>query len=122
MDLSLTSYQAVSVFASELIGALTLPSRRDVEESLDRLEQLPRGAGLRDPRIADQLRAQQLEWFDSGTPTRIFHERFDDVSAAEGAAVLAFLEAFRDQHGANFPFDELDTAIDRYWSRFGPGR
>ena len=118
MDSSLTSYQAVSVFASELIGSLTQPSRADVEESLDRLQQLPPTAGLRDPRTADLLREQQLEWFDSGTPTKIFHDRFDDVSATEGAAILTFLEAFRDQHGADFPFDELDTAIERYWARF----
>jgi hypothetical protein len=64
------------------------------------------------------LRAQQLEWFDSGTPTAIFHERFDGLSDAEGAAVLAFLAAFRDAHGADFPFGEVDAAIDRHWSRY----
>jgi hypothetical protein len=118
MDISLASYQSVSVFASELIGALTQPSRTDVEASLDLLQQLPPTAGLRDPRTADLLREQQLEWFDSGTPTRVFHERFDGVTATEGAAVLSFLEAFRDRHGANFPFGELDAAIGRYWNSF----
>jgi hypothetical protein len=53
-----------------------------------------------------------------GTPTAIVHERFDDLSAAEGSAVLAFLEAFRDEHGADFPFGELDVAINRHWSAF----
>jgi len=119
MDIALDRYDKVSVFASELIGALTKPDRNDVLASLDRLDQLPPELGLSDPAVADPLRRQQLEWFDSGTPTAIFEERFNDLSDPEGAAILAFLEAFRDQHGANFPFGELDTAIDRHWAQFG---
>jgi hypothetical protein len=121
MDHALNNYKDVSVFASELIGALTEPSRDDVVESLGRLEQLPPELALSNPAIGDELRRQQLEWFDSGTPTRIFEERFNDLGTLEGAAILAFLEAFRAKHGANFPFGELDTAIERHWARFrGP--
>ena len=121
MDRALNNYKDVSVFASELIGALTKPSRDDVVESLERLEQLPPELALSNPTIGDELRRQQLEWFDSGTPTRIFEERFNDLGPLEGAAILAFLEAFRAKHGANFPFGELDAAIDRHWGRFrGP--
>jgi hypothetical protein len=121
MDLALNNYNDVSVFASELIGALTKPSRTDVLESLARLEQLPPELALSDPAIAGPLRQQQLEWFDSGAPTAIFEERFNGLGAAEGTAILAFLEAFRAKHGANFPFGELDAAIDRHWARFrGP--
>jgi len=118
MDLSLTRYGQVSIFASELIGALTEPSRDDVVASLDRLEDLPPELRLSDPAVSGELRRQQLEWFDSGTPSGIFHERVDGLSADEGGAVLAFLEAFREQHGENFPFGELDAAIDRHWARF----
>jgi hypothetical protein len=118
MDSALNQYGSVSVFASELIGALTEPSRADVVASLDRLEQVPPGLALADPTTRELLRAQQLEWFDSGTPTAIFHERFDGLTPAEGSAILAFLEAFREQHEANFPFGELDAAIDRHWARF----
>jgi hypothetical protein len=118
MYLALTQYKSVSVFASELVGVLTKPERRDVEESLERLEQLPPGLTLSNPMVAAALRKQQLEWFDSGTPTAAFEERFGDLTEAEGAAILAFLEAFRDQHGEDFPFDELDTAIDRHWARY----
>lgn len=118
MDLSLTRYKTVSVFASELVGALTKPSRADVVRSLDLLEQHPPGLTLSDPTTAGLLREQQLEWFDSGAPTAIFEERFDALDAREGGAILAFLEAFREQHGAGFPFDELDVAIDRHWAAF----
>lgn len=118
MHLSLTRYDSVSVFASELVGALTEPSRDDVVASLDRFEQLATDPATRNPAVADLLRSQQLEWFDSGTPTALFHERFDDLHAAEAGAVLAFLEAFRAEHGASFPFGELDAAIGRYWARF----
>ena len=118
MSFALYDYKAVSVFASELLGALTRPSRDDVVASLDRLGQLPPELGLSDPAIAEPLRRQQLEWFDSGTPTAIFDERFGDLTPAEGGAILAFLEAFGEQHGENFPFDEVDTAIERHWIQF----
>jgi hypothetical protein len=114
---ALASYSSVSVFASELIGALTEPSRMDVVEALDQLARLPSQLGLPQDMI-ELLRKQQLEWFDSGSPTGIFHERFDSLTHAEGAAILAFFVAFQEAHGANFPFNELQTAVDRYWARY----
>lgn len=114
---SLESYDSVSVFASALIGALTEPSRTDVVEALDQLARFPSELGLPDDMI-ELLRKQQLEWFDSGTPTAIFHERFDNLTHAEGAAILAFFIAFQEANGANFPFDELETAVDRYWAHY----
>lgn len=116
MDIALTRYRSTSVFASELIGALTKPSRGDVEASLDRLAELPPGLTLSDPPVADALRRQQLEWFDSGAPSALFEERFGDLTVAERAAVVAFLQAFRDEHGQDFPFGELDAALDRHWA------
>src|SRR6185436_893876 len=107
--------------ASELISALTEPSRDDVVTSLDRLAELPPGMTLSNPAVAEQLRKQQLEWFDSGAPTALFEERFSDLTDDEGAAILAFLEAFRDQQGASFPFGELDAAIERHWARYRRG-
>lgn len=114
---ALESYGSVSVFASELVGALTLPRRADVEDALDRAAGSGSGLGLPDD-VAAPLRRQQLEWFDSGTPSAIFHERFDGLTRAEGAAVLAFLDAFREAHGEDFPFDELQTAVGRHWARY----
>jgi hypothetical protein len=114
---SLETYTSISVFASELIGALTEPSRKDVEEGLDRVTQIQSQLGLPADMI-ELLRKQQLEWFDSGSPAAIFHERFDNVTHTEGAAILAFFVAFGEVHGANFPFDELKTPVDRYWARY----
>ena len=114
---SLESYASVSVFASELIGALTEPSRTDVVEALDRLARFQSELGLQD-HMTELLRKQQLEWFDSDTPLAIFHERFDNLTHAEGAAILAFFVAFQEAHGADFPFGELETAVDRYWARY----
>jgi hypothetical protein len=114
---SLESYAFVSVFASELIGALTEPSRTDVVEALDQVARLPSELGLPDD-MTQLLRKQQLEWFESGTPAAIFHERFGNLAHAEGVAILAFFVAFQEAHGADFPFDELETAIDRYWARY----
>ncbi|HYK05860.1 MAG TPA: hypothetical protein VE974_29210 [Thermoanaerobaculia bacterium] len=114
---ALESYESLSVFASELVGALTEPSRADVVESLDRLARLPSGVGL-PPDTAELLRKQQLEWFDSGVPAAMFNERVNSLTPAEGAAILAFFEAFQAAHGDDFPFGELQTAIDRYWGRY----
>ncbi|MDH3975952.1 MAG: hypothetical protein OEV42_16885 [Deltaproteobacteria bacterium] len=114
---SLKSYVSVSVFASELITALTEPSRTDITDALDHVDQIPSGLGF--PKdMTDLLRKQQLEWFDSGVPSAIFHERFDRLTQAEGAAILAFLVAFQEAHGADFPFGELETAIDRHWAHY----
>lgn len=114
---SLKSYASVSVFASELIGALTEPSRTDVVDALDQVAQFPSELGLPGD-MTELLRKQQLEWFDSGTPTAIFHERFDNLTHVEGAAILAFFVALQEAHGADFPFEELETAVDRYWARY----
>jgi hypothetical protein len=51
--------------------------------------------------------------FDSGIPTAIFHEHFDNLTHSEGAAILAFFVAFQEAHGADFPFDELEIAVNR---------
>jgi hypothetical protein len=114
---SLESYASVSVFASELIGALTKPSRTDVVAASDQIARSPSELGLPGD-MTELLRKQQLEWFDSGIPTAIFHERFDNLTHSEGAAILAFFVAFQEPHGADFPFDELETAVDRYWARY----
>ncbi|HZS41807.1 MAG TPA: hypothetical protein VFF06_33490 [Polyangia bacterium] len=114
---SLASYDSVSIFASELLGALTEPDRADVVKTLDRLARAAPALGLPDD-VTQRLHGQQLEHFDSGRPTATFHERFDDLTHAEGAAILAFLVAFQESHGEDFPFDEIQIAIDRRWSRY----
>lgn len=119
MHLVLTRYDALTVFAVEVVGALTEPSREDVVAALDRLADLPPGLGLTEGPTGDLLRRQQLEWFDSGTPSAIFHERFDELTPAEGRAVLEFLEELRATRGDEFLFGEIDAAIARHWGRFG---
>lgn len=114
LDASLRSYSSLSIFASELVGALTEPSRGDVEEALDRVGQ----AAALPPGTFEQLREQQLEWVDSGGPLAIFRERVDGLTDREGAAVLAFFDAFALAHGADFPFGELEIAVARHWSRY----
>jgi hypothetical protein len=114
---ALAHYGSLSIFASELIGALTAPSRIDVEKGLDRMVGIPAGLGLPDD-MAEIIRKQQLEWFDTGAPSLLFHERFDNLTDNEGAAILAFLIAFKKDHDADFPFGELDVAIERFWSRY----
>jgi len=114
---ALEAYDTLSVFASELIGALTEPSRTDVVESLDRLAQIPRGASFPQATL-DLLRLQQLAWYDEGIPQALFRDRVEPMTDAEGAAILAFFLAMKDAHGDDFPFDELAVAIDRRWGRY----
>lgn len=117
LHMALASNDAVSVFASELIEELIEPAREDVVSALDQLEQNRSELRLPDEMI-ELLRKQQLEWIDSGAPTATFHERFDKLTREEGAAILAFLVAFEEAYGEDFPFGELETAIERYWSRY----
>lgn len=117
VEAALESYASVSILVSELVGALTEPARTDITEALDRVAKIPPALGW-PSEMTDILRKQQLEWFDSGASAAIFHERFDSLTHAEGAAILAFLEALWEGHGVDFPFGEPQIAIDRYWSRF----
>jgi hypothetical protein len=116
MEAALAHYSSLSVFVSELVGALTEPSRDDVVQALDLAAKIPGGLGG-----SELLRDQQLAWFDAGTPAAIFRDRVEGLTDAEGAAVLAFFRMLSDAHGADFPFDELQTAIDRRWGRYGVG-
>lgn len=123
MDRCLTSYPALRDFAQELVDALTRPEREDILRTLDKLAGWQAtGPELLDPPTMAALRARQLEWFDSGEPLECFHQRFDPLSDAEGQAVLVFLRAVRDEHGADFPSGAPGTAIDRHWSRYADRR
>jgi hypothetical protein len=113
----LENYAELSNFVAELIGALTRPEPGDVQQALERVAQIPTGMGL-SPETLEQLRRQQLEWSNSGAPLKTFTERVESLSAAEGAAILAFLVLVRDTHGKDFPFHEPQIAIDRYWARY----
>lgn len=105
-------YDSLGYFVAELIGALTEPTRDDVVQALDRAAQIPASMGL-SPDTLRQLRQQQLEWFDSGTPQVIYRERMTGLSDAERAAIVSFLATVRDTHADDFPFNEPQTAIDR---------
>jgi hypothetical protein len=109
---------SVSVFVSELVGALTERSRNDVVEALNRATQMPPGFGLSNA-TASPLRKHEVEWFDSGAPLAIFHERVDSLTPAEGAAILALFLALRVTHGAAFPFRELDVVSNATGSEAG---
>jgi len=115
LSASVNSYESVDFFVDVLIGTLTKPSRPDIVESYDYLAQ--RSPGLPDDML-ELLREQQLEYFDSGEQLAQFHERFDSLTVEEGKAVLAFLVALKEYYDKDFPFGELDKAIDRYWSRY----
>jgi hypothetical protein len=117
MAAGIEHYPALAGFVAELVGALTEPAREDVMSSLDRLAEIPIRAGLPASTLG-LLRQQQLEWYDSGAPRAQYAARVVGLSAEQGAAIHAFLAAIRDAHGGDFPFDELQVAIDRHWGRY----
>jgi hypothetical protein len=117
LDSCVQYYSSISVFASELIGTLTEPSRTDIIESFNHITQSQSGLRLPDDMI-ELLKKQQLEWFDSGSPTVIFYERFNNVTNDEGRAILKFFEVFQELYDPDFPFNELGTAVERYWIRY----
>ncbi len=117
MRASLKSYQSLSIFVSEFLGSLTKPTREDIEEGINRLSSIPDKVGLSEETL-EKLREQQMEWYESGTPGAIFHQRATGFTHTEGKAVLTFLETLRKTHGEDFPFDEIDEAIDRHWVQY----
>ena len=118
LHVSLAHDDIVSVFSSGLIGVLTKPNPQDGIDTLHRLREIPsEETGLTDDTL-NQIEKQQAEWFSSTIPGAIFHERFNNLTHDEGAAILAFLVAYEKAFGMDFPFDELKTAIDRYWYQY----
>jgi hypothetical protein len=109
-------YDRLGAFVAELVTALTVPAREDVVTSLDRLERFPVEVVGMAPAPLGPLRQQQLDWFDSGHPTAQFRARIETLTAAESAAISQFLIALRDRHTDDFPFNELDVALDRHWA------
>jgi hypothetical protein len=112
LHLGVVCYDRLVTFVAELVDALTEPTRDDIVEMLDSIAEIPPGIGLA-PETLQELRRQQLMWFDSGGPVATYRERISALSAGERAAVLEFLETIRDAHGEDFPHDELQIAIDR---------
>lgn len=117
MVAALDEYASLTVFASRLIDQLVPVTRADVEATYDLLAQMRRrtGAGLPDDTLAT-LRAQAREALDeanAGEPARLAR-RFASVTPGEAGAILAFLRAFAERHGADFPGNELARAC-AYW-------
>lgn len=112
MGLALQHYSTLSVFVSELVDALTLPVREDVDAAADLASNptLP-------PGLHATLQQRRRERFDSGHSPARFDACFAQLAPGEARAVLAFLKALRAAHGADFPFGELDAAIARHWAR-----
>lgn len=117
MHAAIAWYSSVSVFASELVGALTVPSREEKMASLDQAAEVLAMTNMSQEMI-DTFRKTQREFIESGADERRFRERTEVITPAEGAAVLAFLDAFQAAHGEDFPFGEVEAAIDRYWGRY----
>jgi hypothetical protein len=117
----LDSPELLGAFATELVEALTRPTRGDIEEMLDRLDKAPEQARLV-PQVTASLQHQLLSWFDSGIPEAVFRDRFDEITPPEGAAILAFLTALR-ASGRPPPLERaLDRAESRFWTGFGQSR
>jgi len=104
----------VSVFA---FGAL-VPSPsppRGRSGALDRLAHPSPELGL--PRRCSRLCGSSRWSGRIRASRRHFHGRFDGCPGRR-IRVLAFLVAFQHAHGANFPFDEIETAVHRHWGRY----
>ncbi len=117
MSNSLIHFDTLSVFAEELISALEKPEREDIEKSFNQLEKFTNNFTF-SRGLSENLKNEQLKWFDTGFPTNIFNERFAEISKEEGNTILKFLNIFQERHGSDFPFKEPKIAIERFWSKF----
>ncbi|MGF1864178.1 hypothetical protein L4D15_02715 [Enterovibrio norvegicus] len=113
LSATLNHFGSVSMFANEVVDALIRPEVGDADAVIARFE------GKDEAAFTVSLKTYIHEWYDSGWPDTLFLHRFGTLTQEEGEAVLKYIEAFRDAHGENFPFDELNVAIERYWQRYG---
>ena len=109
MRICLEDHHANSFFASELVSSLTRPSRADIVQSIDLLEKNQRSLGV----FSDnsELRRQQLEWFDSGLPTKCFQERVGLFTQRHKKAIIAFLSDIERRYSQYYPHGEIEKAI-----------
>jgi hypothetical protein len=112
LAMTLNHFDEVSIFANEMIDALIRPEVGDADATVGRFD------GQNEQAFTTSLKTRIHEWYNSGWPDALFLHRFGTLTQEEGEAVLAYLEAFREAHGENFPFDELDVAIERHWNRY----
>jgi hypothetical protein len=117
MSAGISEYPSLDTFVAELVTALTEPRIDDVHRALDRVARIPPEMGL-PLGVFELLKQQQIEWYEGGGPQASFAARTEGLSASEGAAILEFLVAIRDDHGEDFPLGDPQVAIDRYWARF----
>jgi len=115
MTISLMPGASGSSFVNELVEALTAPTRADILDKYALLAKMPLVGGLT-AEMLETIKEQELERF--GNTLAAFDDRVGDLTQAEGEAVLTFLETLRKEPAENFPFGELENAIDRYWARF----
>lgn len=109
-----------SPLAAELVDALTPPARADIEDMFDHIDRAPAEARL-DPQLSGHLRQRVLGRFDSGAPAATFRERFEGLTQAEGAAILAFLRSLRARSELDYLGPAIDRAVARQWVNFtGP--
>jgi hypothetical protein len=106
-----------SPLAAELIEALTLPERSDIEARFDRIDEAPVEARL-DPVLFAGLRGKLLADFDEGRPARLFRQRCDALTDSQGAAVLAVLRVLAAQTELAYLGAAIAGAMARYWHRF----
>lgn len=111
----LEDYESLTLFANEVVEALIRPEVSDADRILNRLN------GRTDEQFTRIAASKLHDWFVSAWPEALFLHRFGTLSQEEGEAVLAFILALRDAHGVDFPFNELDLAIRRYWHQFETG-
>lgn len=117
MIYSIEDFYAADVIPDNVIQTLTFPQKSDIDrirESAKRHQELQ---PFSDDDWELMLRTM-AEKYEDGSLECIFQERVSGFDAEQRRVIRQFLEDMEDAYGEEFPNNEPQTAIDRYWYQF----
>lgn len=117
MFYSVTDFYRADVIPDDVIQTLTLPSESDV----DQIRELASGHPEMQPFSSnewEQLLKKITDTYTIGSPERIFFERVSGFNLAQCKVIRQFLDYMQHTYDNEFPNQEPQIAIERYWYRF----
>lgn len=117
MVMSIINFHESDIIPDEVIRTLTLPDAADV----DRIQKLATLYPEMQPFPSEewlQILKTMVNTYNNGEQERAFFERISGFNAAQSSIICEFLEYMKDVHGQDFPNEEPETAIKRYWYLF----
>lgn len=117
MTISIIDFSRADIIPDEIIRSLTLPDPSDIDKTQELAELYPELQPF-SPDEWEELIKTITERYHNGDLEKKFFQYVSKFSFDQCKVIHEFLEYMRDTHGEDFPTQEPDIAIKRYWHRF----